>query len=68
MSVVAATPQAHLLYVEQAPLVTHPAPLVVQLLKIELQALSDVNETGSKSQFNFMHCNWNPQKEGIGLH
>ena len=55
MSVVAATPQAYLLYVEQAPFVTHPAPLVVQLGKIKLQALSDVNETGSKSQFNFIH-------------
>ena len=32
-SVVAATPQAYLLYVEHAPLTTHPAPLVVHPVK-----------------------------------
>ena len=31
MSVVAATPQAYLLYVEQAPFGTQPLPVVVQL-------------------------------------
>ena len=31
VSVVAAGPQANLLYVEHAPLVTHPAPFVVHV-------------------------------------
>lgn len=47
VSVVAAGPQAYLEYVEQAPLVTHPAPVVVQVEIIALQAVSVVNVTGS---------------------
>ena len=52
MSVVAAGPQAYLGYVEQAPLVIHPAPFVVQVEMTALQVLSDVNVTGSKAQVN----------------
>ena len=49
MSVVAAGPQAYLGYVEQAALVIHPAPFVVQVDITALQVLSDVNVTGSKA-------------------
>ena len=47
----AAGPQADLGYIEQAPFVMHPAPLVVQVEIIALQAPSVVNVTGSKAQF-----------------
>ena len=50
MSVVAAGPQAYLEYVEHAPLVTHPAPLVVQVDITVLQAASVVKLTGNKAQ------------------
>lgn len=46
----AAGPQASLGYVEQAPFVMHPAPLVVQVEMIALQAPSVINVTGSKAQ------------------
>ena len=55
MSVVAAGPQAYLGYVEQAALVTHPAPLVVQVEIIALHVLSVVNVTGSKAHVNGTH-------------
>ena len=55
MSVVAAGPQACLGYVEQAPFVTHPAPLVVQVEIIELQAPSVISVTGSKAQVKGTH-------------
>ena len=49
MSVVAAGPQAYLGYEEQAPFVMHPAPFVVQVEIIVLQAPSVINVTGSKA-------------------
>ena len=56
MSVVEATPQAYLLYVEQAPFVTHPAPLVVQVEITDLHRSSVPKVIGSKSQLINMHC------------
>ena len=50
MSVVYAGPQANWGYVEQAPFVMHPAPLVVQVEIIALQAPSVINVTGSNAQ------------------
>ena len=50
VSVVAAGPHADLEYVEHAPLVTHPAPLVVHVEITALQALSEVKVTGSNAQ------------------
>ena len=55
VSVVAAGPQANLGYVEQAPFVIHPAPLVVHVEMTALQELSDVNVTGSKAHVNGTH-------------
>ena len=46
----AAEPQAYLGYVEQAPFVMHPAPFVVQVEIIVLQAPSVVKVTGNKAQ------------------
>ena len=56
VSVVAAGPQAYLGYVEQAPLVMHPAPLVVQVDITALQVLSVVKVTGSKAHVNGTHA------------
>ena len=50
VSVVAASPQANLLYYEQAALVTHPAPLVVQVERAAEQAESVVSVTGNSAQ------------------
>ena len=55
VSVVAAGPQANLLYVGQAALVTHPAPLVVQVGRAAEQAESVVSVIGSRVQVRFMH-------------
>ena len=55
VSVVAAGPQANLLYVEQAALVTHPAPLVVQVDRAAEQAESVVSVTGNRAQVKLTH-------------
>ena len=55
VSVVAAGPQASLVYDEQAPLVTHPAPFVVQPESAAEQAESVVRVTGNKAQVRLMH-------------
>ena len=54
VSVVAAGPQAILLYVEQAALVTQPYPLVVQVEIAAAQAESVVSVTGNKAQVRFI--------------
>ena len=54
-SVVVAGPQANLLYVEQAPFVTQPALLVVQVEIIAKQAESDVSVTGNRLQVRLIH-------------
>ena len=55
VSVVAAGPQANLLYVEQAALVTQPAPFVVQVERAAEQAESVVSVTGNKVQVKLTH-------------
>ena len=50
VSVVAAGPQANLLYDEQTPFVTHPAPFVVQVEIAAEQAESVVSVTGNRAQ------------------
>ena len=50
VSVVAAGPQATLLYVEQAAFVTHPLPFVVQVEIAAEQAESVVSVTGNRAQ------------------
>ena len=55
VSVVVAGPQASLVYVEQAPLVTQPALLVVQVEMTAEQAESDVSVTGNRMQVKEIH-------------
>ena len=55
VSVVAARPQAILLYVEQAALVTQPDPFVVQIERAAEQPESVVSVTGNRAQVRFMH-------------
>jgi hypothetical protein len=55
VSVVAAGPQANLLYDEQAALVTHPAPLVVQVERATEQAESVVSVTGNRLHVKLTH-------------
>ena len=55
VSVVDAGPQANLLYDEQAALVTHPAPFVVQPERAAEQAESVVRVTGNKAHVRLMH-------------
>ena len=55
VSVVAAGPQAYFGYVEQAPFVMHPAPLVVHVEIIALQSPSVFNFAGSNSQVKGTH-------------
>ena len=62
-SVVAAGIQAN----EQAPLVTHPALLVVQVDMIALHSLSVVNVTGSYEQFNWIDSGSEGNLNGIHL-
>ena len=66
-SVVVATPQAYFGYEEQAPFVMHPAPVVVQVPIAELQSVSVVNVTGSKSQIKFIHVYVTPFHPHVGL-
>ena len=54
-SVVAAYPQAYLLYVEQAPFVTQPAPVVVHPDKANEQAISVVYVFDNKAHVRLTH-------------
>ena len=55
ISVVAAGPQANLSYVEQAPFVTHPAPLVVQVDRTAEQAESVIRVIGNRVHVRLTH-------------
>ena len=55
VSIVAAGPQAILLYDEQAALVTHPAPFVVQVEIAAEQAESVVSVIGNRAQVKLTH-------------
>ena len=55
VSVVAAGPQAILLYVEQAALVTQPAPFVVQVERAAAHAESVVSVTGNRTHVKLTH-------------